>query len=165
MLYPELRRMNMNCSRHHGTVWPACWAEEKSASDGSLSEEGCECLLAAFYVVSELRRMCGNYSWHHFMVYQFAEQRRKVSAGERLPADRCECLLGTFYVVSRIEEDGWGLLVCQGLSQQFDWIVTGNIFCYIQGWGGWMWIGFDTIIDWWSEGFLWLRDETLHVGR
>ena len=80
--------------------------QEQSASDGTLSEEGGECLLAAFHVVSELRRMCGNYSWHHFMVYQFAEQRRKVSAGERLPADRCECLLGTFYVVSRIEEDG-----------------------------------------------------------
>ena len=42
------------------------------------------------------------------------------SAGERLPAERCECLLATFYVVSRVEEDGCGLLVCQGLSQQFD---------------------------------------------
>ena len=62
MLYPELRRMKMNWSRHHGMVWPACWAEEKSASDGSLSEEGCECLLAAFYVISELRRLWGNYS-------------------------------------------------------------------------------------------------------
>ena len=54
------------------------------------------------------------------MVYQFAEQRREVSAGERLPADRCECLLATFYVVSSVEEDGGGLLVRQGLSQQFD---------------------------------------------